>query len=270
MERAGLNPAPVGVFDSGLGGLSVLRAIRRALPHERLIYVADSGNAPYGERSEAFITTRSIAITDFLIGRGAKAVVVACNTATAVAIAALRARYALPVIGIEPAVKPASAASASRVVGVLATSRTLASDKYQRLAARFSAQARLLRQPCPGWVERVEAGDTTSPATEALVRRYLEPLLAQGADTLVLGCTHYPFLTETIARIAGPQVQLLEPGAAVARVLKERLAAANALAGANQVGDEEFWASGPLQRVAAVATRLWGAPLHVRALETPD
>ncbi len=250
--------ACVGVFDSGLGGLSVLRAIRSALPHEHLVYVADSANAPYGDRSEAFIIERSVAITDFLVGRGAKAIVVACNTATAVAIAALRQRYTLPVIGIEPAVKPAAATSESHVVGVLATTRTLASEKYQRLAARFSERATLLRQPCPGWVERVEAGDMSSPETVALVRRYVAPLLARGADTLVLGCTHYPFLAETIARVTGPGVKQIEPGAAVARVLKERLAAAGALADPEQVGNEEFWGSDSSERIAAVATRLWG------------
>ncbi|MEG0821592.1 MAG: glutamate racemase [Burkholderiaceae bacterium] len=258
--------ASIGVFDSGLGGLSVLRAIRAALPNEHLVYVADSANAPYGDRSEAFITERSIAIADFLIQRGAKAIVVACNTATAVAIAALRARIALPVIGIEPAVKPASATSESHVVGVLATTRTLASEKYQRLAARFSTQATLLRQPCPGWVERVEAGDMTSVETVALVRRYVEPLLAQGADTLVLGCTHYPFLSEVIAQVAGPRVKLIEPGAAVARVLQHRLAAAHALASDERPGREEFWASDSSEATAAVATRLWGRTVQLKPL----
>lgn len=258
--------APIGVFDSGLGGLSVLHAIRRELPGEDLIYVADSGHAPYGDRDEAYIVARSIALTDFLVSRGAKAIVVACNTATAVAIATLRERYALPIIGIEPAVKPAAASSQSHVVGVLATTRTLASEKYQRLAARFSQQAKLLRQPCPGWVERVESGDTRSASTRELLARTLAPVLAQGADTLVLGCTHYPFLAATIAEVAGPGVQLIEPGAAVARVLRERLAESGALKPDAGPGQEEFWSSEPSPRSAEVATRLWGQGLELRQL----
>lgn len=258
--------APIGVFDSGLGGLSVLHAIRRELPKEDLIYVADSGHAPYGDRDEAYIVERSIAITDFLLSRGAKAIVVACNTATAVAIASLRERYAVPIIGIEPAVKPAAATSRSHVVGVLATTRTLASEKYQRLAARFSEQATLLRQPCPGWVERVEAGETQSESTRALVARTLAPVLAQGADTLVLGCTHYPFLVETIAAVAGPGVRLIEPGAAVARVLRDRLTEIGALAKRESPGAEEFWSSDPSPRSTEVAMRLWGRRVELRRL----
>jgi len=258
--------APIGVFDSGLGGLSVLHAIRRELPSEDLIYVADSGHAPYGDRDEAYIVERSTALTEFLLSRGAKAIVVACNTATAVAIATLRARYALPIIGIEPAVKPAAATSQSHVVGVLATTRTLASEKYQRLAARFSEQATLLRQPCPGWVERVESGETQSASTRALIARTLAPVLERGADTLVLGCTHYPFLASTIAEVAGPGVQLIEPGAAVARVLRERLAASGALKPDDQPGQEEFWSSDPSPRSAEVAMRLWGRILELRPL----
>lgn len=223
-------PAPVGIFDSGLGGLSVLKHVRQQLPHEPLIYVADSAHAPYGGKSEAEVLARTLAIGEFLVTQGVKAIVVACNTATAAAIAALRHRYpGLPVVGVEPGLKPAARESVTRIVGVLATERTLASERFRALEASIAMDTgvRFLAQPCPGLADQVEKGELRSAATAALVRRYVTPLVAAGADVLVLGCTHYPFVRETIrsaARAAGASdIAIVDTGNAVARQLCRRL-----------------------------------------------
>jgi glutamate racemase len=222
--------APVGIFDSGLGGLSVLKHVRQLLPHESLLYVADSAHAPYGGRPEADVVARTLALSDFLVTQRVKAIVVACNTATAAAIAAVRKRYPqLPVVGVEPGLKPAALRSASRIVGVLATERTLASERFRALEALVAADTgvRFLAQPCPGLADQVEKGELHSGATAALVWRYVAPLIANGADTLVLGCTHYPFLTPAIelaAQAAGaPDAAIIDTGDAVARQLRRRL-----------------------------------------------
>ena len=223
---------PIGVFDSGVGGLSVLRHIRALLPQEHLIYFADTSFAPYGNKAESIVTERVLAIARFLIERGIKALVVACNTATITSIKALRAHYPdLPIVGVEPGLKPAAALTASGKVGVLATSRTLAGEKFLLLREQISAAsgARFLLQGCPGLADQIELGQLNSPATIALLERYVQPLLDQGADTLVLGCTHYPFVQEAIQEIAhrsGQPVTLVDTGAAVARQLKRLLAAA--------------------------------------------
>ena len=225
----GTRDAPIGVFDSGIGGWSVLRELRRELPHEHLLYVADSACAPYGDRPVEFIVQRSRRIADWLVAEGAKALVVACNTATAAAVAELRAHHALPIVAIEPAVKPAAQATRSRVIGVLATSQTLASEKYSRLVDAHGQDVTVLAQACPGLVERIEAGDLDGPDTRALLAGFVNPLLAQGADTLVLACTHYPLLLGSLRELVGPDVRLVDPAPAVARELRRRLAAADLL-----------------------------------------
>lgn len=189
--------APIGIFDSGVGGLSVLRHIQAQLPQENLLYFADSGFAPYGGKAEQFIANRALAITDFLLQQGAKAIVVACNTATAAAIKALRARYPqLPLVGVEPGLKPAAALTKSNTIGVLATECTLASSKFKHLSEHISSSTgvRILTQACTGLADQIEKGELQAVATALLVQRYVAPLIAQGADTLVLGCTHYPFV----------------------------------------------------------------------------
>lgn len=209
---------PIGVFDSGIGGLTVLREIVRQSPERDTLYLADSARCPYGQRSQAEICSLSESIARYLLDRGACCVVVACNTASAAALAHLRARFpGVPFVGMVPAVKPAVAMTRSGTVGVLATPTTLRGQLLSDVIQRFAGGVRVLTQACPGLVERIEAGDLESPDTEALVRRYLEPLLAQGADAIVLGCTHYPFLVPLIQRVAGPGVQLVDPSAAVAR-----------------------------------------------------
>jgi glutamate racemase len=211
--------APVGVFDSGLGGLSVLRAVRAALPGERLIYVADSLFAPYGERDDDFIVDRTLAIGNWLVAQGAKALVVACNTATAQSIALARAGLPIPLVGVEPGVKPAAMLSKTRVVGVLATAVTLRSARFQSLLERHAADCRFICQPGHGLVQAVERCDTSSPQLMALLDSYLQPMLAAGADTLVLGCTHYPFLDEAIRAIAGERLRIVDTSVAIARQL---------------------------------------------------
>jgi len=256
---------PIGVFDSGVGGLSVLREIRRALPGEDLIYVADSAYAPYGERAGDEILGRALAITQGLLEQRAKAVVVACNTATGAAAQVLRARYSLPIVAMEPALKPAAASTRSGVVGVLATSRTLASHKFVQLLGSHGQGVEVLVQPCPGLVERVECGDLAGPRTRALLEGYLVPLLQRRVDTIVLGCTHYPHLRPLIAAIAGPEVAIVDSGAAVARQLRRRLELAGLLRGPGVAGRERFSTSGAVSAVQPVIAQLWAAEVPVRA-----
>ncbi len=208
---------PVGVFDSGVGGLSIMREIRLLMPSLDIVYVSDARFLPYGDKSEGFIRARAFAISEFLLGQGARALVVACNTATAAAALDLRARFRVPIVGIEPAVKPASAATGSGIVAILATASTLQSRKYAQLLEHFGGFVRVLSQPCSGLVECVEAGELDGPRTRALLRGYIEPLLEAGADTLVLGCTHYPFLMEALRAVTGGAIRIVDPGEAVAR-----------------------------------------------------
>jgi glutamate racemase len=257
---------PVGVFDSGVGGLSVLREIRRTLPFEDLIYVADSAYAPYGERSNAFIEQRATAVVQFLIIRHAKAIVVACNTATGVAVDTLRSRFTLPIIGMEPAVKPAASATKSGVVGVLATTQTLSSRRFSRLLAQHGTEVEVVLQACPRLVDQVERGELSGSATRALVDEYVRPLLDRGADTIVLGCTHFPFLTEMIQEIAGPNVALIDPAVAVARELRRRLEADNHLSSDTTPGSEQFWTSGPPDHVQRVISHLLMHPINVQRI----
>jgi glutamate racemase len=261
-----MDDRPIGVFDSGVGGLSVLRAIREELPSERLIYVADSGHAPYGDRPREFIEARSIAIVDFLLTRDVKAVVLACNTATGAAAHVLRSRYTLPVIAMEPAVKPGARQTKSGVVGVLATTSTLSSAKFLDLVDRHGGGVQLLVQPCPGLVEQVEAGELDTRRTRTLVEQFVTPLLAKGADTLVLGCTHYPFLRQVIEDVAGPEVTVIDPAKAVARELHRRLEAATLLASEGAAAREEFWSTGPVDTATAVISELWAQPVTVHLL----
>lgn len=262
-----MSPRTIGVFDSGVGGLSVLRHIRTALPDARLIYVADSAHAPYGDKSSEYITARSLALTAFLADQGAEAVVIACNTATAAAATTLRREFSLPIVAMEPAVKPAVAATKSGVVGVLATVGTLESARFAALLERYAGNVEIVTQGCPGLVERVERGDLDGPETRALLERYLAPLLAHGADTIILGCTHYPFLAPLIRKIAGDGIALIETGAAVARELKRRVETELSIrASTGSERTERFYISGDARNATHIISTLWGKTATVQCL----
>lgn len=218
--------AVIGIMDSGCGGLSVFREIRKSLPDERFIYYADNAFCPYGEKEPEFIIDRCRAITDFFLGKGAEIMVIACNTATAAAIATLRAEYGIPFIGMEPAVKPAALGTKTGVIGVLATAGTLKASKYLNTRGRFEDNVRIEERVGKGFVELVESGELDGPRAEQTVRTSLQPLLDSGADTIVLGCTHYPFLLPLLQRIAGDGIRFIDPAPAVTRqllnVMKEK------------------------------------------------
>jgi glutamate racemase len=212
--------APIGIFDSGLGGLSVWRQIVALLPHESTLYVADRAHVPYGSRQEDEIRAYSEAIGSRLLQAGCKAIVVACNTASAVVLQPLRERFpGQLILGLEPAVKPAVALTRTGVVGVMATPATFQGRLFRATVGRHAAQVRVVEQVCLGLADLVEAGDPDGQRTEALLRGFLEPMLAAGADTIVLGCTHYPFVIEAIRRLVGPDVTVIDPAPAVARHL---------------------------------------------------
>lgn len=207
----------IGVYDSGVGGLSVWKELRALMPGEDYVYFSDAAYCPYGPKDPAFIVERACAVTDFLLKKGCKLIVVACNTATAAAITHLRAHYDIPFVGMEPAIKPAILNSRSGVVGVLATAGTFKGKLYLRTLARFSGEVKVIERVGEGLVETVEKGILDGPGVEDLVGRCIAPMLEAGADHIVLGCTHYPFLTPVIERLAGPSVTVVNPAPAVAR-----------------------------------------------------
>ena len=213
----------IGIFDSGAGGLSVVREVIRLLPDERYVYFADNAHCPYGEKSREYVCERARVITRHLLEEGCGIVTVACNTATAAAIGTLRAEFDIPFVGMEPAVKPAAALTRSGVVGVLATAGTLKAEKYHDTRDRWSADIKIVEHVGEGFVRLVENGLTEGPEAEETVRRSLQPLLDAGADTIVLGCTHYPFLLPLMQSIAGKDVRFIDPAPAAARQL-QRLA----------------------------------------------
>jgi glutamate racemase len=215
---------PIGLFDSGIGGITVLRDVRRLLPEEDLLYLADQARCPYGPRPPDELRAIAAACAEWLIERGAKLVVVACNTASAAALADLRCRFPqTPFVGMVPPVKPAAAHTRSGVIGVLATPATLAGDLLRDVIARWADGVRVVPQACPGLVERIEEGAFDSPATMALLRQYVAPLLDAGADAIVLGCTHYPLLLPQLRTLVGDHVRLLDAAPAVAQRVAQAL-----------------------------------------------
>ena len=250
----------IALFDSGLGGLSLLRELRGQLPAHDLAYVADSAHCPYGPKPGEFVRARSLAIGRALEREGARALVVACNSAVASgALEALRAELAIPVIGIEPGVKPAAALTQTGVVGVLATARTVESDRLASLVERYADGVEVVTQPCPGLVERVEVGLLDGPETRALVEYYIDPLLARGIDVLVLGSTHFPFLRKLIAEVA-PRVAIVDPGPAVARQVA-RVVVEHSIA--EGTGSVVYSTTGDPALVEPVLRRLTGDPRAV-------
>ena len=226
-----MSGAPIGLFDSGVGGLSIWRQVVHALPSESLLYVADQANVPYGHRSADEIQANSLGIADYLVAQGCKAIVVACNTASAVALEPLRQRFPqMPILGLEPAVKPAVQLTRSGVVGVMATPATFQGQLYRATVGRYATAVNVVEQVCVGLAELVEQGDLEGPDCDARLMGYLQPMLDAGADTIVLGCTHYPFVIESIRRLVGPAMAVLDPAPAVARHLADVLGQAGLLA----------------------------------------
>lgn len=236
---------PIGIFDSGIGGLTVMAAIAQALPRERLFYFGDNAHVPYGPRSLEEVRGFSHGITRALLALDCKLVVIACNTASAAALASLREAFPdVPFVGMEPAVKPAVEHTHTGVVGVIATVATFQSALYASVVERFSQGVEVLHQPCPGLVKQIEAGEFDTPATEAMLRGWLEPMLARNIDALVLACTHYPIVRPLIGRIVGPGVRVIDPAPAIARQV-ERLLDRDGLAAPNDASNgTTLWTSG--------------------------
>jgi glutamate racemase len=263
---ANTNNHPIGIFDSGVGGISVLKHIHVLLPHEDLIYLADSKYAPYGNKTAQEITQRCLILSDDLLQKNVKAIVVACNTATAAAIDQLRDTFDIPIIGMEPAVKPAAEASKNGVIGVLATVGTLKSAQFAALLESYGRNVKVVTQGCVGLVECIERGELDAPETKALIRQYTAPLLAEGADTIVLGCTQYPFVKQVIQEIVGDKITLIDTGVAVAKQLKRQLEEKSSLSTSQQKGNVSFWTNSELENAEQVIEKLWANQMEVHRL----
>ena len=248
---------PIGVFDSGIGGLTVLREIRKVLPHENLTYFADAAHLPYGNKPDVYIRDRGMHAVTFLVEQGAKAIVVACNTATALSVAELRSQFKMPVIAIEPAVKPALEQTRSGKIGVLATQGTLQSQRFANLVARFANNKEVITQPCPGLVEQIEKGELSGSVTQALIEQYTRALIQKGVDVIVLGCTHYPFVRSLIEKAAGKNVTVIDSGLPVAKQLARQLTLQRLTAPASNTSHERFWTSGPEAQMQLLLDLLW-------------
>lgn len=209
------------MIDSGVGGLSVLREVRTKIPDQAITYIGDNAWCPYGNKSEADIRKRTFALTDFLISRGAEIIVIACNSATIVAIEALRSQYPLPFIGMEPGVKPAAALTTTGTIGVLATEASLAGEKFHHLVATHARDLRVITRPCPKFVELVESGILSGPAVDAAIDEYTSEMLAADADVIILGCSHYPFLRPALEARLPSRVRFIDTGDAIARRVQQ-------------------------------------------------
>ena len=261
--------ATIGIFDSGSGGLSVYREIVKLLPYERYVYFADNAHCPYGEKSAAYIQDRARAITEILLGMGADIIVVACNTATAAAIATLRAEYPnVSFVGMEPAVKPAALGTKTGVIGVLATAGTLKGSKYLKTKGQFEDDVRIVEHVGEGFVELVENGILSGPEAEETVRRSLQPLLDAGADRIVLGCTHYPLIADRIRKVMDRDVTLIDSGAQAARTAKEALEASGTLASRTGSPRHSFYVTSDPERFTSSSGYFLGETLGKATLTT--
>ena len=258
---------PIGIFDSGVGGLSVFRAVRQLLPDEALIYLADQAHVPYGLRSLTQVRAFSESITHYLLAQGAKLIVVACNTASAAALHNLRQVFPqVPFVGMEPAVKPAAEQTRSGVVGVLATPATFQGELYASVIERFANDVTVLQDTCPGLVMEIDAGHLDTPGVRAILGRALEPMLAKGIDTVVLGCTHFPFVIPTIEKIVGPEVRVIDPSPAIAHQV-ERLLDANSLRNSSMAPSQErFFTTGDPDKLEGLLPKLLGESAEVHKL----
>jgi glutamate racemase len=260
--------ALIGVFDSGIGGLSILDEALRQLPQHDYIYLADSANAPYGEKSSDWIAARSLSLCKHLANKGCDAIVIACNTATAEAIKQIRAELSIPIIGVEPGIKPAAMQSHNGIVGVLATEATLKSDKFNALLATLPDHCRFIKQAGAGLVPLIEAGKADSEETLDLLGKHLEPILDAGSDTLVLGCTHYPFLKKSIRKLLGDTITLIDTSDAVVRQLKRQLEALDQHSASSELGSVSFISSKNETSLLAMAKDLLSSDLNLHSIHS--
>jgi glutamate racemase len=262
-----MEKAPIGVFDSGVGGLTVLRELRLRLPEEDFLYVADQGHVPYGSRPMAEVRRFGFGIADFLLARGAKLIVVACNTVSAAALQPLREAHPdVPFVGMEPAVKPAAEESHSGVIGVIATEDTLRGELFAGVLSRYGRGVNVIARTMPGLVERIEAGQTEGPELEAMLRERLQPLMDAGIDELVLGCTHYPFVLRALQKTVGPKVRIIDPSPAVARQTEQVLAERKLRAGGGG-GTAAAYTSGDPEAFRRFIRQALGEEIPVRGAE---
>ncbi|RJP51812.1 MAG: glutamate racemase [Anaerolineaceae bacterium] len=262
---------PIGIFDSGVGGLSVLREVRALMPNENIIYFGDQGHVPYGPRSMRQIQNFSEGITRFLLGHGAKIIVVACNTASAAALKHLRATFSdVQFVGMEPAVKPAAEKTQTGKVGVLATPATFQGELYASVVERFANGVELFQNTCPGLVNQIEKGELNAPQTRAILEDALLPMLEKNIDTVVLGCTHYPFVIPLIERIVGEKVRVIDPAPAVAKQVKRLLEAGGMVNQNREKGTVRFITSGEVDSVKRVLSTLLGIDAEVEAVTWMD
>ena len=258
----------IGVFDSGVGGLSVLRAIRAQMPGLDVAFFADQAHVPYGPRSLEEVRSFSEAITCFLLDQGAQLVVVACNAASAASLHYLRQRFpSVPFVGMEPAVKPAAETTHSKVVGVLATPATFQGSLYASVVERFAKDVRILQDTCPGLVIEIEQGHLDGSHTRVILEKALRPMLEQGIDTIVMGCTHYPFVIPLISQIAGPGVRVIDPAPAVARQAARLLEQHGWLVEGGEPGKVRYFTSGDPKGFSSLASRLIGEPVQAEGAE---
>jgi glutamate racemase len=257
--------SPLGIFDSGVGGLSVLKAVQHELPEEATIYLADQAHVPYGRRPLEEVQSFAVAISGYLLSKGSKLIVVACNTASAAALHHLRATFPeIPFVGMEPAVKPAAEYTRSGVVGVLATPATFQGKLYASVVERFANGVTVLQQTCPGLVGQIEAGNLKGSETREILEQALEPMLKQGIDTVVLGCTHYPFVIPLIEEIVGPGVRVIDPAPAVARQVHRVLSDRNMLNKHDQAAGHRYLTSGEAKRLESLLPVLLGKQAEVK------
>jgi glutamate racemase len=257
---------PLAIFDSGVGGLSVAREIRRALPSEDLLYVADTAYCPYGDRPDAEVRERALAVGRHLAESGAKLIVVACNTATGAALEDLRKAVEVPVVGLEPAVKIAARGTRARRIGVMATTSTVRSERLARLIRSHADGIQVFSRACPGLADIVEEGHLDDAALRDRLEELTRPLRDAGVDAVVLGCTHYAFAAPALARVLGPDVQLVDSAPAIARRVEHLLREAGLLAPSGP-GSLRVLTTGSPERVGPVVERLWGGPVSVDGLD---
>jgi glutamate racemase len=263
VKQKSIDNRPIGIFDSGIGGLSVMQCIKQQLPSENLLYVADTLNAPYGEKSTAFIQQRVNEIADWFIAKNAKAIVVACNTATVNAIDQLRRNITIPVIGVEPAIKPAAFQSRQKKVAILVTKATAENQRFLTLVQQYSNTSDVYIQACPGLVELIEQDKKNSADCELMLAAYLQPLIEKGVDTIVLGCTHYPLVTSLIHKICGNSVMIMETAQPVTEQLKRQLISHQLINSSAQVGSATFYSSKNSTSQQQLFSHIWQQPLSL-------